>query len=75
MRMEIARFVQEGKSETQIIEGYVQLYGQRIVADYAPTPAWAQYVPWLLAVAGAAMLAWWIRRAVRQRPTSETQAG
>ncbi len=75
MRMEIARFVEEGKTEAQIIEGYVQLYGQRIVADYAATPAWAQYVPWFLSVAGAGLLAWWIRRTVRQPSAPEGQAG
>jgi cytochrome c-type biogenesis protein CcmH/NrfF len=67
MRLEIAKLVMEGHSETDIIDGYVRRYGRKVIADYAPTPSWAQTVPWLLALAGAVFLSWWIRRMVRHR--------
>jgi cytochrome c-type biogenesis protein CcmH/NrfF len=75
MRLEIQRLVEEGKTEAEIIDGYVQQYGSKVVADYAPTPGWAQYVPWLLALSGAAVLAWWIHRMVRAHALSQSQAG
>jgi cytochrome c-type biogenesis protein CcmH/NrfF len=75
MRLEIARFVEEGRTEPEIIDSYVQRYGAKVVADFAPTPGWARYVPWLLSIIGAAFVAWWIRRMVRHHAASESQAG
>jgi cytochrome c-type biogenesis protein CcmH len=65
MRIEIDRMVKEGKSDQEIIDGYVERYGPRVIADFAPTPPWAQVVPWVLLGLGTAGLAWWVRHAVR----------
>jgi cytochrome c-type biogenesis protein CcmH/NrfF len=64
MRMEIERLVTAGKSEQEVIDYYVREYGSKIMAGYAPTPGWAQFVPWGLAIAAACVLGWWIRRMV-----------
>lgn len=75
MRLEIARWVEEGRTEREIIDSYVERYGGKVVANYAPTPSWAQYVPWLLSGIGAAFVAWLIRRMVRPHAASESQTG
>lgn len=71
MRLEIARLVEEGRTDSEIVQTYVQRYGQKVVADFAPTPGWAQYLPWLLTVTCGAGLAWWIRRMVRAHAVSQ----
>ena len=75
MRLEIARLVQEGKSDQEIIDGYVSRYGREVVADFAPTPSWAHLVPWLLVPLGAIGLAFWIRRMVRAYNLSQNAQG
>jgi cytochrome c-type biogenesis protein CcmH len=67
MRMEIARLVEAGQTEAEIVDLYVQRYGAKVVAGFAPTPGWAQYLPWLLTSAGTVLLAGWIWRKVRRR--------
>ncbi len=71
MRLEIARLVEAGRSESEIVDNYVKRYGRQIVADYTPTPAWAQYVPWVLSMVGAGFLAWWIRARVARHNASQ----
>ncbi len=75
MRLEIARLVQEGKSDNEIIDGYVNQYGQKVIADFAPTPSWAHLVPWLLVPLGSIGLAVWIRRMVRDYKLSQNVQG
>jgi cytochrome c-type biogenesis protein CcmH/NrfF len=65
MRMEIARWVEEGRSDTEILDAYVGQYGSKVLTNFAPTPPWAVLVPWLLVLLGSVVLGWWIRRLVR----------
>ena len=67
MRMEIARLVEAGKTEAEIVDLYVERYGTKVVAGFAPTPGWAQYLPWLLTAAGTVLLAGWVWRKVGRR--------
>jgi cytochrome c-type biogenesis protein CcmH/NrfF len=74
MRIEIARWVQEGKSDAEILDTYVGQYGTKVLTDFAPTPPWAHVVPWLLVVFGSIALAWWIRRMVRASALQRSEA-
>lgn len=71
MRLEIARLVESGKTDGEIVDAYVRQYGAKVIADFTPAPTWATYVPWLLAMAGSIGLGWWIRRMVRAYKAAE----
>ena len=75
MRLEIERMVEQGKTESEIVDYYIQQYGSKVVADFAPTPVWAQYLPWLLILTGALAMAWWIRRTVHAHAVAQTRVG
>ena len=62
MRMDIDRMVSEGKSDTDILRTYTERYGERVLVKVTPAPVWAKWVPWGLALLGAACLAWWLPR-------------
>jgi cytochrome c-type biogenesis protein CcmH len=66
MRAEIARLVTDGKSDGEILERYTQQYGDRVIANFAPTPGWAHLIPWVLLLLGAAGLMWWLPHMVRR---------
>jgi cytochrome c-type biogenesis protein CcmH len=68
MRTEIAKLVSAGKSDDDIVKIYVQRYGKEVVADFAPTPGWATWAPWALALVAAAALAWRLPHMVRRKP-------
>ena len=75
MRLDIERMVEEGKTEPEIIDYYVQQYTRKVVADFAPTPSWAQYLPWLVTLMGALFMAWWIRRMVHTKAATQPEVG
>jgi cytochrome c-type biogenesis protein CcmH/NrfF len=75
MRLEIERMVEQGMREPEIVEYYVRQYGGKVVAVFAPTPEWAQYLPWLLTLAGALAIAWWIHRTVHAHAAAQTRVG
>jgi cytochrome c-type biogenesis protein CcmH len=63
MKAEIARWVDEGRTDAQIIDTYVQRYGSRVYAPPKPVGRWVYWVPWLVLAAGG----WWAVRWLRAR--------
>lgn len=66
MRVEIARMVGEGKTDSEIIQAYVQRYGKDVLSDFAPAPGWAPWIPWGLGLLGGIGLLYWLPRLVRR---------
>lgn len=68
MRVEIAKWVAEGRSDREILDAYVQRYGNKVLVDPRTIPgAWIVWVPWLAAVF-AIVLGFWILKRWRARP-------
>jgi cytochrome c-type biogenesis protein CcmH/NrfF len=78
MRLEIAKWVAMGKTDQEILNTYVGLYGAKVLVDPRTAPRWwMQWVPWLVLVFGIAVGAWllhrWHSRAgVGQPPSSDS---
>lgn len=71
MRAEIARMVQEGKSDREILDYYKAKYGTRILMEpEGQLRIWAYTVPIIASIAGLAFVVWLIRRMLRQQPAS-----
>jgi cytochrome c-type biogenesis protein CcmH len=74
MRLEMARWVREGRSDQEILDTYVQQYGSRVLVDPDTIPkGWTVVVPWAVAVfgaigAGLLLLRWRARRAAVAAP-------
>lgn len=68
MKLEVARWVAEGKPDEEILAVYRERYGARVVMPPEADPSpWVRAVPWLAALAGGAavmrILAKWRRPA------------
>jgi cytochrome c-type biogenesis protein CcmH/NrfF len=66
MKAEIARWVEEGKSDRQIIETYKQRYGAKVLIE--PEGSWwwwMQATLWAALAAGLGFTVWLIRRMTR----------
>ncbi len=79
MKLEIARWVSEGKSDAEILNIYRAQYGDRVVTEPEKDPAgWVQVFPWLAGVAGAGLvvhvLRKWMRRGAAGGGESKTSA-
>jgi cytochrome c-type biogenesis protein CcmH/NrfF len=63
MKLEIARFVKEGKSDREIIEYYKQQYGARVLIEpEGELRFWVYLLPPLAAALGLAFVIYAIRR-------------
>jgi formate-dependent nitrite reductase complex subunit NrfG len=63
MKAEISRWVEEGKSDRQIVETYKQRYGAKVLIE--PEGSWwwwMQVMLWAALAAGLAFTVWLIRR-------------
>jgi formate-dependent nitrite reductase complex subunit NrfG len=72
MQVEIARWVDEGRSDAEIVQTYKQLYGDKV---YSPPPKlglWVYLVPWLVLLAGGVVAVRWMR--ARLAPASPVRA-
>ncbi len=68
MKVEIARWVSEGKSNQQIIGAYIERYGQKVYAPPKPPGLWVRLVPWLALLAGGGAIVLWLRKMTAHRP-------
>jgi cytochrome c-type biogenesis protein CcmH len=71
MRVEIARFVAEGKSDREILDYYKARYGERVLVE--PEGAkwwWMHVVPVLMLAAGLAVAVLVLRKWLRPLPAS-----
>jgi cytochrome c-type biogenesis protein CcmH/NrfF len=67
MKLEIAEWVAEGKSDAEILGIYRTRYGDRVVtAPEKPPSAWVQAFPWLAGLAGAGLVVQLLRKWVRK---------
>jgi cytochrome c-type biogenesis protein CcmH/NrfF len=63
MRIEIAKWVAEGKTDQEILDTYVQQYGAKVLVDPRTIPGWwTPWVPWLVAVFAVIFGFWLLRR-------------
>ena len=63
MKAEIARWVDEGKSDRDIIDTYKQRYGARVLVEPEGSQGWwMKVVPWAVLVLGLAFTVWLMRR-------------
>ncbi len=67
MKLEIARWVDEGKSDAEILNIYRARYGDRVVTAPEKEPsAWVQAFPWLAGLAGAGLVVQVLRKWMRK---------
>ena len=63
MRLEIAKWVAAGKSDQEIIDTYVGLYGAQVLVDPRTMPrGWTPFFPWLVLILGVFLVAWLLKR-------------
>lgn len=77
MRAEIARMVEEGRSDREILDFYKAKYGTRILMEpEGQLRTWAYTIPIAASVLGLGLVVWLIRRMVKPQPEdSESSAG
>jgi len=74
MRLQIAKWVAAGKSDRDILDTYVGLYGGKVLVDPRTAPRWwMQWVPWLVLGFGVAGGIWLLHR-WQSRPAIEPPA-
>jgi cytochrome c-type biogenesis protein CcmH/NrfF len=74
MRVEIAKWVAAGKTDQEILNTYVGLYGAKVLVDPRTAPRWwMQWVPWL-ALAFGVVGGFWLLHRWHARPASEASA-
>jgi cytochrome c-type biogenesis protein CcmH len=69
MRAEIARMMQEGRTDREILDFYKARYGTRILMEpEGRLRLWAYTIPVVAVLFGLALVVWIIRRMVRPQP-------
>ena len=72
MRLEIAKWVEAGRSDEKILAVYVDRYGAKILADPTSAPQeWSYLVPWILTFAAGIALSVMVLRWRRRAPAPE----
>ena len=75
MRLEIEKWVQEGRTDDEILATYAKQYGNKVLVDPNTLPrGWMLVVPW--AIVGLATLgaAWIVRRWQKTRHATDASA-
>jgi cytochrome c-type biogenesis protein CcmH/NrfF len=63
MRRQIAQWVAMGKSDREIVDTYVGLYGSEVLVDPRTVPrGWWPFFPWLVLILGMILAVWLLRR-------------
>ena len=78
MRVEIAKWVEQGRTDEEILGTYAKRYGAKVLVDPNTIPkGWTLVVPWAVAGLGALGAAWmlWRWRAARLATAAPSDAG
>jgi cytochrome c-type biogenesis protein CcmH/NrfF len=78
MRVEIANWVAQGRTDEESLDTYAKRYGAKVLVDPNTIPkGWTLVVPWAVAGLGALGAAWMLRcwRAARLAAGALTDAG
>ena len=78
MRVEIAKWVEQGRTDDEILDTYAKRYGAKVLVDPNTIPkGWTLVVPWAVAGLGAFGAAWmlWRWRAAGLAAGALTDAG
>ena len=78
MRVEIAKWVEQGRTDEEILGTYAKRYGAKVWVDPNTIPkGWTLVVPWAVAGLGALGAAWmlWRWRAARLATAAPSDAG
>jgi cytochrome c-type biogenesis protein CcmH/NrfF len=73
MRLEIVKWAAMGRSDREILDTYVGLYGSKVLVDPRTVPrAWTPFFPWLVLILGVFLVVWLLRRwrAAPRTPTA-----
>jgi hypothetical protein len=63
MRIEIAKWVEQGRTDEEILDAYAKRYGAKVLVDPNTMPkGWTLVVPWAAASLGGLGAAWMLRR-------------
>jgi cytochrome c-type biogenesis protein CcmH/NrfF len=63
MRLEIAKWVAAGRSDREIIDTYIALYGSKVLVDPRTLPrGWILVFPWFVLILGMFLVAWLLKR-------------
>jgi cytochrome c-type biogenesis protein CcmH/NrfF len=63
MRLEIAKWVAAGRSDREITDTYVGLYGSKVLVDPRTAPrGWTPFLPWLVLILGVFLVVWLLKR-------------
>ena len=63
MRLEIAKWVAAGRTDREILDTYVGLYGSKVLVDPRTVPrGWTPFFPWLVLILGVFLVAWLLER-------------
>ena len=63
MRLEIVKWVAMGRSDREILDTYVGLYGSKVLVDPRTVPrGWTPFFPWLVLILGVFLVFWLLRR-------------
>ena len=74
MRLEVAKWVEQGKEDDEILAAYVSQYGKKVLVDPKTLPrGWMLFIPWAvvgLATAGAGWIVrhWQTKRGAANGP-------
>ena len=72
MRIEIARWVADGRTDGEILATYVQQYGSKVLVDPRTRPEWwTPWIPWSVLIA-AMGFGYWLLRQWRLKPAAGT---
>ncbi len=78
MRIEIAKWVEQGRTDEEILDAYAKRYGDKVLVDPNTIPKeWTLVVPWTAASLGGLGAAWMLRRwcAARLAQAAPSDAG
>ena len=78
MRIEIAKWVERGRTDEDILDTYAKRYGAKVLVDPNTIPkGWTLLVPWAVAGLGALGAAWmlWRWRAARLGTVAPSDGG